>query len=236
MYRQVLLTDLKKVCVECGISSGGRTKSELTNYITDYLTNIKQIDRIISLDLGYKNFAISDINVRERKLMDWKKLCIEIPSPFCPKSFTKNLAMALEPIKNMVTTETVILVERQRQRTASSGILERILVILMIEAQIYATFPDLCEPMLPQRVGAHFGLGTGKEKKRDAVEVVNNILKDENSILQISKELKTIFLKEKKKDDLADSFLQGMAYLQWHLRRLEYSSKLATQGHIIPQT
>src|SRR5258708_37290999 len=115
MNRQPLLADLKRICVECGISSGSKPKNKLVEHITGHLKNTKQLGRIISIDLGYKNFAIADIGVKERTLLEWKKLSIDIPSPFCPKSLARNLCFTFENIKKGLSNDTIILVERQRQ-------------------------------------------------------------------------------------------------------------------------
>jgi len=64
----------------------------------------------------------------------------------------------------------------------------------------------------PKAVAALFDLG--KEKKKEAVTLVTQYLAKDKT-LSVPKHLKTMFLEEKKQDDLSDSLLQGLAYFMW---------------------
>lgn len=249
----MLLKYLKQQCRECGLPTTG-TKSLLTTRLSAHLDTLRPIQNIVSLDLGYQNLAMAHLSAKPKttsethhgikwELKEWRRFSINVPSPICPRRLAQNVKEALEPIRmlNLPPASSVLLVEQQRQRTMGACVLERILLILKIEALIYAYFPNLAFPVLPARVSEHFANekkcddqsqvdenkrqrrvnNNNREKKQDAIRLVQSLLDaSPNGALDIPDQLKSVFKRERKKDDLADSLLQAWAFSQWHINSL----------------
>ena len=235
--KKYLAADLKRLCKDCGLSTTG-TKQALSDRIASHLENVKPLSNIISLDLGYQNLAmahIEQVHNNKWELREWRRFSISIPSPMCPRLLALNVKSALSDIAPQ-DSSSILLVEQQRQRSLGAHILEPILLVLKIEALTYGFFPESAYPVLPTKVSEHFRLDffidtdCKKAKKLASVKYVQSHIFDStiNHLISIPERFKMLFDREKKKDDLADSLLQALAYSQWH------NNSLVLQKHLLP--
>jgi hypothetical protein len=187
----------------------------------------EQFNRILSIDLGIKNFALCSINT-DYKINEWKRLEVELPEYYDPVSFALKIRDlvkdSIEPLllgDILNESSTVVLIERQRHRTRGAAALsESILKVNFIEVQLHCFLLGKSISVLPDYVSKYFGIQKKKDvkksKKKAAIELVEVLLSNENSFLgKENPNMLKRFQDEKKKDDMADALLQAKAFLDW---------------------
>ncbi|KAI9316193.1 RED-like protein N-terminal region-domain-containing protein [Dichotomocladium elegans] len=233
--------DLRAVALNCGVSTSGR-KDDIRTRLQlnfEHLLASSKNDQgifdpkraipnaIVSLDLGYRNFAHVQLT-KEGTITAWAVTDLGIGDPFhastaapCVRRYVNN---ELKPLLTTPDGDTVgaILLEQQRYRSAGSkNILEATVWVNTIESMLWYELQDITTQVLMQPIRRrpvdmiwephyrHFGLAS---KKRAGARLVAGWL-DRNEVVSCPDHLKTMYDETSKKDDLADCLLQAMACL-----------------------
>jgi hypothetical protein len=220
------LKELQSWAGSCGISSAG-SKASILNKIGSFYHQSRDIDRVISIDMGTKNLAItvmaSDFNVEQLKLVD-----LELPTKFDPQSFTKQIrsfmTQAVDPLL-LLKGQTRCLIERQRCRTVGSrAIPESILRVNFVEILLHYHLKDCAISISPERVSSYYGLSKGREKKAAAVRVATQLIEDGK--VGVHGNLRQFYENSRKQDDLSDSLLQARAFFLWRHEAIKFKGFL----------
>lgn len=225
------LSEIASFCRECGLPVAG-TKDTLSRSLVSAMTEHcfstpRRPLQIVSLDLGLKNFAKSTITLHptrdkgERpKLVAWEKVSLNLPKVYHPRQNAQILRSFSESIvrDDLVGADRVILVEKQTFRGGGLCMIPGDIIALnRVELQLHCFLLDhRVESIEPRSVASLFGFRGSKNKKREAVEILTAWLEDDKgSPIEVPGELRAVFLAAEKKDDFADSLLQGLAYITW---------------------
>jgi len=225
--KTVLLPQLRELCRLCGLSSTG-TKSLLFERLQFAQTNLVQHPTVISIDLGYKNFATAVVQVNEcnSSVLAWTKEDLHLPETFDPRQFAQasfELASRLKGIAQQFR-DPIFLIERQRHRSMGAAAIPEIIInITRLEVQLHCFLLDhFVASIDPKRVAFTFDLQSGAQKKKDAIRLVKDVIAQkallDNKVL-IPSDLVTYFEQQKKQDDLSDALLQAIAYISWNKNR-----------------
>jgi len=146
--------------------------------------------RIVSIDPGLRNMGFAIIN--DGVLVDFGSICIWDLVPKNKHSDYPFIARVLVDNTDIFTDVDIVLIERQMQSRMK-----------MIACSLRCFFWEKSHMVAPLSVRKYFNISTGvyKNNKKASIELVPKYL----SIAQIDK-----FKQSKKKDDMADSILQGL--------------------------
>ena len=166
---------------------------------------------ILSFDVGIKNLAFCVMD-RQFNIHSW--FCTEIPNP---TTQLKNLLCYLDSLELMENVDT-ILIEKQPYKNPKMRLLENILLTYFNIRNI-----DNSNDVKILSYNAKHKLGElGKQikgktnynqRKKLSIQLCNTFL------VKYTQEdvFKYYFTKSKKKDDLADSLLQALSFLNYNL-------------------
>lgn len=236
------LRELVSFCRQCGLPVAG-TKGKLSQALLSALVMsslFRLPSQIVSLDLGLKNFAKATIAVagelqaQKPRLLKWEKISLNLPKVYHARQNARLLKKFSETVLDDAheISDRIILVEKQTFRGSGLRMIPGDIISLnRVELQLHCFLLDHhVESIEPRSVAALFGLEMGKNKKKAAVEMVDQWLADdEKSPIEVPTELKSVFRHAEKKDDFADSLLQGFAYITWRNNLLTLLDKLQTK-------
>lgn len=124
----------------------------------------------------------------------------------------------------MLPQADLYLLEEQSHRPGNhKGFLGISVQLRCLEATVYALLSQRrggrVQSVLPSRVGGYFGI-SGNTKKTAAVGLVRDLIGQMQTtplgeVVRVSDGLKEYFQASRKRDDLSDSLLQGLALLEW---------------------
>ena len=178
---------------------------------------------VIAVDVGIKNLGLAIFDLQTKQLAVWGRYSICKPRPYQPG---KNVEYVRELIQDHATyfaNAHKVLIERQMRVN-----------MRIIEAVIHALYFDKTIIMPAQVVKMHFHLNTGnyKANKKAAVDFIALRFMDLlPSMLSNCHEMFMVWVHESKQDDLADSLLMVLYYLDTYL----YSDN-STSEECVPPT
>jgi hypothetical protein len=157
---------------------------------------------LLSIDVGIKNLAMCLMNQTDKHIVEWDVSGV-------PPQHEDGLFVCLRDhldAKPWVKTAQLVLIEKQPNKNKGMGTVQNFLhayfVIHNIPTIIYDArhkVPDICGP----------GKAMYNKRKKAAIERTHEHLKTE----EVNREWLPLFEGSKKKDDLADTFLQGKSYI-----------------------
>lgn len=204
---------LKSTANSCGQPAYGN-KASIIEALHMFQKTCQGISRVLSIDLGTKNLAIADISADDRihrlALKD-----LELPDRYDPRTYTQILdAFVKAELEPFCDPGMVVLIERQRARTAGShAIPEAILRVNFVEIMLHCCLKGRAISVLPDRVASCFNLPKGPEKKKASVQVVKGLMAE--SRIKLSDDALSVYHGNRKQDDLSDCILQALAFFQW---------------------
>ena len=180
-------------------------------------THAKKMQKcfLVSIDIGRKNLAVCILECVQRKVVFWRNFDVNLKA-YNPIVYRKQL----EKIFLSLPKGHIYVVERQMFKATKNCFIECIL-----HSMIAYRLNHLPVPVNPRAVANFFALRDGKYfKKKDAVFVCKQILKDEkNAAIKFGNEsLRSAFLESKtteKMDDLADCLLQALYHLETKVQK-----------------
>lgn len=198
---------------------------------------------VISVDVGYRNLAFAHVS-KDHKVLRWRRVDLDIddhhPSQSAA-SVTRFVRGQLLADIAGIEKDCAIVIERQRFRSMGGhSVLEHTLRVNMVEAMLWSaiqclTGPDLVKeavtaiavekywsilkPHLDPSSDWHIDTSIQSKKKRSQ-QLVTQLLATRT--ISCSPELQAMFAKESKKDDLSDSILQAIAWLDWRKHTQKY--------------
>lgn len=214
------LGELKAAANSCGLSPVGR-KSILADRLASQ-RSIPVYERVISIDLGTKNLALSevskDLQVHRLELHD-----LALPEAFSPQTFAAHIHSFVK--HTFKGSDVPILIERQRHRTAGCrAIPESVLRVNFVECMLHCFLLQRAISVNPQRVSLLFEHPEGAKKKQASVTLVSKLIQDQS--IRMPADLVGLFNDSKKKDDLADSILQALAFFQWQQASIAFKNSI----------
>lgn len=205
----------------------------------------------MSIDVGYVNLAYSEFGysylskVKKRiELRDWKLLDANVSSEYNVQSYATQGRQLLDNGLWSSDEPTLYLMERQSLRPIGfkRSVPHAIIKLVAFEALLFGMLQERCytaannssvECISPTSVSNHWNLTSDsyKSKKGLGQSIVLDWMKAKDAPLRIPSRLAKYYEITKKKDDLTDSLLIGLAFLQWlgHGVKLTANSKLSKE-------
>ncbi|KAI9286786.1 ribonuclease H-like domain-containing protein [Umbelopsis sp. AD052] len=234
-------SEMKIEAISTGVQTSG-TKAEVLNRIISQYSDIisptatgpKIVpESVISIDVGYRNLAFAHIT-KENQVLRWQRVDLDIDNHHPSHSAISVTRFVRQQLLTNIEKECAIVIERQRFRSMGGhSVLEHTLRVNMVEAMLWSalqcmTGPDIAkeavnaiavekywsmtEPEFSTVSSVESKTPTRSKKKRSQ-DLVTHWL--DTNVLDCNSSLRTMFSAEKKKDDLSDSLIQGVAWLNW---------------------
>lgn len=245
------LKELQGLAKSLGLVQQG-TKGILTARLEQRLEEVgnngQVPQRLVAMDLGLKNCALVALDTnkgRRPQVHEWARLDLEFPESYSPKEW------ALACQKNLIQRVQIlrpdhIIIEQQSWRSSGRGFVipSTILKLRAVEAMIFGLLIAqstqtshhwTVNSVSPNAISEYFDFDSASDesttktyrtKKGRSVEIVLRLL--EGKTIDVStKSLKT-FKTERKKDDMADALLMGLAWHGWQQNALKESKRRGT--------
>ncbi|EDV19144.1 uncharacterized protein TRIADDRAFT_62411 [Trichoplax adhaerens] len=170
----------------------------------------KSIQSIVSIDLGFKNFAYVHIN-RELTLLDWRKLCF-------PTMTSNSLQTTYENvigIRRTLPAADVYVIEQASAIPHHGASFNTGIPLRILEAFLYCVLqPNKVVSMNAKTVQSYFNLSKGPQKKTDAINKVLELMNGKSKCHNVTFTNQQIseFTSITKKDDLSDCLLQALTF------------------------
>jgi hypothetical protein len=236
-------SELKIEAISTGVQTSG-TKAEVVNRIISQYsaiispnataTSLKIVpETVISIDVGYRNLAFAHVT-KDNEVLRWQRVDLDIDNHHPSHSAVSVTRFVRQQLLTKMGKECAIVIERQRFRSMGGhSVLEHTLRVNMVEAMLWSALQCMTgDEMAKEAVNAiavekYWSLvepdfstfssaeskAPSRSKKKRSQDLVAHWL--ETHVLDCSSNLRSMFSAEKKKDDLSDSLIQGVAWLNW---------------------
>ena len=159
------------------------------------------MEMIVAIDVGIKNLSICVYDMLCNQVVHWENVSITT-GRYIPAQNVQYVRDFVQRQREYFDRAAVVVVERQMRCN-----------MRIIEAVFQTLFFDKCLVISPRSVKAHYGLSTRNYRQNKAKAVDWAALFLANNTGVVASHLSDRFLKTAKKDDLADSLLLVMYYL-----------------------
>jgi Mitochondrial resolvase Ydc2 / RNA splicing MRS1 len=236
-------SELKIEAISTGVQTSG-TKAEVLNRIisqynavfSPYVTtaNLKIVpESVISIDVGYRNLAFAHVT-KDNQVLRWQRVDLDIDNHHPSHSAISVTRFVRQQLLTKREKECAIVIERQRFRSMGGhSVLEHTLRVNMVEAMLWSALQCMTGPEMAKEainaiaVEKYWSMTepdfstlssadsktASRSKKKRSQDLVTHWL--DSNALDCSSSLRAMFSAEKKKDDLSDSLIQGVAWLNW---------------------
>ncbi|KAH8556162.1 ribonuclease H-like domain-containing protein [Umbelopsis sp. PMI_123] len=236
-------SELKIEAISTGIQTSG-TKAEVIDRLVSHYNQIIPLEvtasygyivpkSVISIDVGYRNLAFAHVSA-DNQVLRWHRVDLDIDNHHPSHSAVSVTRFVRQQLLTDMKNDCAVVIERQRFRSMGGhSVLEHTLRVNMVEAMLWSALQCMTgTDMTKEAVNAiavekywsmiqpEFSTlseaeskTTSRSKKKRSQDLVTHWL--ETDVLNCSSELRAMFAAEKKKDDLSDSLLQGIAWLNW---------------------
>lgn len=160
---------------------------------------------IIAVDVGIKNLGLSIFDIQTKELKVWGRYSICKSRPYQPAKNVEYVRQLIQDHATYFANAHKVLIERQMRVN-----------MRIIESVFHALYYERCIIMPAQVVKMHFHLNKGnyKANKRAAVDFIQLRFQDLlPAMLGNCAEMSDVWASESKQDDLADSLLMILYYL-----------------------
>lgn len=170
----------------------------------------ESLSSIVSIDLGFKNFAYVHMN-RDFVILDWHKLSF-------PSVIAANLQQTYENIlgiRQCLPTADVYVIEQASAIPNHGASFNTGIPLRILEALLYCVLqPQKVVSMNARTVQSYFNLSKGRHKKADAVKKVLDLINGQSLYHNVTFTSQQIaeFVNNRKKDDLSDCLLQALTF------------------------
>jgi hypothetical protein len=222
--------ELGNLCRRFGLTQVGN-KSVLVDRIATHVHHVQRLNfpaRLIAIDVGTVNlgYALLEFDLYKTKLLDWKLLCPEMPKEYNVQKYAMQCRSILD--NGLFRPDVgLYLIERQSWRSLGprqsiphaiikSTIFESLLMGMLMERGNHQVVVD---SILPGLVSDFIEFApkekTNRYKSKKEFGVAKATEWIESNSIESTPALKEYFYKSKKRDDLSDSLLLGLAYTHW---------------------
>jgi hypothetical protein len=164
---------------------------------------------IIAIDVGIKNLGLCVFDFTTSQVVYWKNVTLVHSGRYLPASNVQYVREFIAKHRAYFENAFIVLVERQMRCN-----------MRIIEAVIQTMFFERCLIISARSVKMHYNLSTKnyKANKQRAVEWAKEFIS--SSPQAFANDTQTVFSSNKKLDDLADSLLLCMYYLDTYSNQL----------------
>ena len=178
---------------------------------------------IISFDIGIKNLSYNIFDYKEKSIKDWKIICLSETQKISMDELTPILLKELMDLDIEHITHVLI----ENQPVMKNPVMKSIQMIvytyfhyynILNETKIHIKFISAMNKLkcgidieYPESIINH--KNKYMQKKKKAIYLCEHILLSNDNIITKNQEFITLFQNSKKKDDLADSFLYCIYYM-----------------------
>lgn len=164
---------------------------------------------VIAIDVGIKNLGLCVFDFRIAKVVKWCNVSLVPSGRYIPANNVQYVRDFVAKNREYLDDAFVIIIERQIRCN-----------MRIVEAVIQSMFYDTCIIISARSVKAHYDLSTKnyRHNKQKAVQWAKQFI--QHNIGVILPELCAQFRDSKKQDDLADSLLLVMYYLDTYSNHL----------------
>lgn len=226
VLKGITAAELRQLAINCGVSSSGTKPQIFQRLVTAKAARpLGDLD-LVSVDMGLKNIGVSFISSKHDKL-SVNNLYLDHIEPTSAVADLASEALQLtDRLCRDMGTPTVVLIERQRSRTASSAsIPPAILRVNVLEGMLHAVVRAKYPSIYTESVDPKSILGfwrepgstvkkTYSESKKLRTKLVGTWLHDD-APFSMPTAIKEDFEREIKRDDLCDSLVQGVSWFIW---------------------
>lgn len=166
---------------------------------------------VIAIDVGVKNLAICAYDFLKNQVVFWDNVTLVTQGRYIPANNVQYVLTFVNEHRQLFDDCHMLLIERQMRCN-----------MRIIEAVFQTLFFQKCRVISPRSVKAHYDLSTRnyRANKEKAVEWATAFVT--TNPVAFTDESKLIYNNSTKKDDLADSLLLIMYYLDTYSNQLLY--------------
>ena len=167
---------------------------------------------VVAVDVGVKNLGLCVFDFRTARIVEWSRVSLVPNGRYLPSLNVRYVRDFVEKYRHYFEHAFTVLVERQMRTN-----------MRIIEAVLQTMFFDRCVVISARSVKMHYSLSTRnyRQNKQKAVAWVGSYVRLNPSAFA-SQEVSDGFNDAQKQDDLADSLLMVLYYLD------TYSNQLST--------
>jgi hypothetical protein len=178
---------------------------------------------ILSFDIGIKNLSYNIFDYNEKSIKDWKIICLSEKKKISIDELTPILLQKLIDLDLEKITHILI----ENQPVMKNPVMKSIQMIvytyfhhynILYQKNIHIKFISAMNKLkcgidieYPESIMNQ--KNKYMQKKKKAIYLCEHILFSNDTIITPNEEFKTLFKESKKKDDLADSFLYCIYYI-----------------------
>lgn len=158
---------------------------------------------VISIDVGIVNLGLCIFDARSKQIVLWDRVPLRSSGgKYYPSRNVDYVREFVSKYAHYFDDARDLLIERQMRCN-----------MRIVESVLHALYYDRCTVIAPRHVKVHYGIGGGgyRENKTKAVEWAREYVR--HNAASFAESVREVFAASKKQDDLADSLLLLLYFL-----------------------